>query len=229
MRCYKKLFSPVFFCVLFLLAALAAQATDLSIRNPQLLANDEGYSLAADFNINFNSRLEEAVNKGIVLYFTVDFELTRSRWYWFDEQVVRRSKTFQLSYHALTRQYRLSTGALHQSYAALDEALRVMSHLRNWQVLEKSDIRVDQTYLAALRMRLDLTQMPKTFQVSALSNKDWNLSSDWLRWSFTPSELAPVAPSTPSMPSAVAPSSPALTAPPSMPSLMTAPVTGDGK
>lgn len=229
MRCYKEIISLFVFCVLLLIAAPAAQATDLSIRNPQLLANDEGYSLAADFNINFNSRLEEAVNKGIVLYFAVDFEMTRSRWYWFDEQVVRRSKTFQLSYHALTRQYRLSTGALHQSYATLDEALRVMSRVRNWLVLEKSDFRVDQTYLAALRMRLDLTQMPKTFQVSALSNKDWNLSSDWLRWSFTPSDQVPVAASTPSMPAAVAPSSPGLTASQSMPAFMPAPVTGDVK
>ena len=229
MRCYKKIIRPFLFCVLLLLAAVAARATDLSIRNPQLLANEEGYSLAADFNINFNSRLEEAVNKGIVLYFAVDFELSRSRWYWFDEQVIRRSKTFQLSYHALTRQYRLSTGALHQSYATLDEALRVMSHLRNWQVLEKNGIKVDQTYLAALRMRLDLTQMPKTFQVSALSNKDWNLSSDWLRWSFSPSELAPVAPSTPSKSSAVAPSSPALTVPSTMPDVMTTPAVAEGK
>ncbi len=228
MRCYKKIISPFFLCVLLLFVAPAAQATDLSIRNPQLLANDEGYSLAADFNINFNSRLEEAVNKGIVLYFAADFELTRSRWYWFDEQVVRRGKTFQLSYHALTRQYRLSTGALHQSYAALDDALRAMSHLRNWQVLEKSDIRVDQTYLAALRMRLDLTQMPKTFQVSALSNKDWNLSSDWLRWSFTPSELVPVAAATHPVPSAAAASSPVLTTPP-VPGMMTVPVAGEGK
>ena len=193
MRCCKKLLRSLFCGVLLLLAAHAAQATDISVRSPQLVANEDGYSLAADFNINFNSRLEEAVNKGVVLYFAVDFELTRSRWYWFDEQVIRRSKTFQLSYHALTRQYRLSTGALHQSYATLDEALRVMSHLRNWQVLEKGEIKADQTYLAGLRMRLDLTQMPKTFQVSALSNKDWNLSSDWLRWSFTPSERSQLA------------------------------------
>ena len=191
MRCCEKLYRPLLFCFLFLLAAQLALATEISIRNLQLVANEDGYSLAADANINFNTWLEEAVDKGVVLYFAADFELTRARWYWFDEQIIRRSKTFQLSYHALTRQYRLSTGALHQGYATLDEALRVLSHLRNWQVLERSDVRDEKTYQAALHLRLDLTQMPKTFQVSALANKDWNLSSDWLRWSFSPNESSP--------------------------------------
>jgi len=124
-----------------------------------------------------------------VLYFTVDFDLSRSRWYWLNEQVVRKSKTYQLSYHALTRQYRLSTGALHQTFASQEEALRVLSRIRNWLVLEKGAVKYDQTYQAGLRMYLDLAQMPKTFQVSALANKDWNVSSDWVRWKLTPSDV----------------------------------------
>ena len=204
MRCCEKLLRSFFYSVLLLLLAQAAQATDISVRNLQLVANEEGYSLAADVNINFNTRLEEAVSKGVVLYFAAEFELTQARWYWFDEQIIRRSKTFQLSYHALTRQYRLSTGALHQSFDTLDDALRVMSRLRNWQVLEKGEVKVGQTYIAGLRMRLDLTQMAKTFQVSALANKDWNLSSDWLRWSFTPTDGTPATPAVPVTPAAPA-------------------------
>ncbi len=225
MRCCEKLLRSFFYSVLLLLLAQAAQATDISVRNLQLVANEEGYSLAADVNINFNTRLEEAVSKGVVLYFAAEFELTQARWYWFDEQIIRRSKTFQLSYHALTRQYRLSTGALHQSFDTLDDALRVMSRLRNWQVLEKGEVKAGQTYLAGLRMRLDLTQMAKTFQVSALANKDWNLSSDWLRWSFTPTEGTSATPAVP-----VTPAAPALapTSPPG-PTLPTEPAAGEGK
>jgi hypothetical protein len=123
----------------------------------------------------------------------VDFDLSRSRWYWLDEQVASRSQTYQLSYHALTRQYRLSSGALHQSFTSLDDAQRILSRLRNWQVIDKGVARADQTYFAAVRMRLDLTQMPKTFQVNALANRDWNLSSDWVRWNFTPGESTAAA------------------------------------
>ena len=187
MRCCRKWLSPLLIGAL--LAAAVARANEISLRNVRLEASDDGYSLSADANINFNARLEEAVNKGVVLYFSADFELTRPRWYWLDEQVTRRSKTFQLSSHALmTRQYRLSTGALYQNYTTLDEALRAIAHLRNWQVLEKGEVKPGHSYVAALRLHLDLTQMPKTFQVGALANKDWTLTSDWLRWGFTAAE-----------------------------------------
>ena len=169
------------------------RAADITANSAQLLAGDDGFSLSANFAIALNPRLEEAVNKGVVLYFAVDFELTRSRWYWFDEQVVRRHKPVQLAYLALTRQYRVSTGGLHQSFPTLEEALRVMARLRNWVVIEKGEVGVGQTGTAKLRLRLDLTQMPKTFQVSALSNKDWNLESEWARWPFVNAEAAPVS------------------------------------
>lgn len=194
MRYWARLARTLIAALLALLLGLsAARAADISLRNPQLEGADDGYALSADFNVNFNSRLEDVISKGVVLYFVIDFELTRSRWYWLDEQVIRRSRTIQLSYHALTRQYRLSTGSLHQGYATLDEALRVMSRLRHWPVIEKGEIRVDQSYQAALRMRLDLTQMPKTFQVSALSSRDWSLNSDWYRWFVSPADLAAAA------------------------------------
>ena len=97
---------------------------------------------------------------------------------------------FQLSYHALTRQYRLSSGALHQSFATLDDALRVLSRVRHWQVIEKGDVDTDSSYQAGVRMRLDPSQMPKPFQVNALSNRIWNQSSEWLQWVFYPSDAS---------------------------------------
>ena len=185
MRYCRKPFESLFFGLLLLLATHCALATEVSVRGQELLASEDGVTLSADFNINFNSRLEDVVNRGVVLYFAVDFELLRDRWYWFDEQVVKRTRTVELYYHALTRQYRLSTGALHQNFTTLDQALHVLSRLRSWPVLEKGEVKAGQTYMAGLRLRLDLSQMPKTFQVSALANRDWNLASDWLRWEYT--------------------------------------------
>ena len=192
MRCCKKL-EAVLLGLALLFAVCAAHAADIVAGSAQLVASDDGYSLSADFKVSLNQRLEEAVNKGVVLYFAADFELTRARWYWFDQAVVRRSRTFQLSYHALTRQYRLSSGALHQSFPSLEEALQVLSHLRHWQVIEKGEVAAEVEYVASTRLRLDPSQMPKTFQVSALSNRDWSQSSDWLVWDFSPSEAAAAA------------------------------------
>jgi len=171
-----------------LLALLAlpwlAWAAEVEVANPQLLPGEDGYVLSADFKFDLNPRLEEAVTKGVVLYFVADFELTKGRWYWLDEKLVARSQTYRLSYHALTRQYRLSTGGLHQSFATLSEAVLVLSRLRNWVVIERGEkgVRPGETYDAALRLRLDITQLPRPFQITALGNKDWSLASDWKSW-----------------------------------------------
>ena len=177
---------------LFALLAIVpvlALAAEIEIANPQITASDDGYVVAADFSFELNERLEEAVAKGVVLYFVTDFELTRPRWYWFDEKLVSRSQSHRLSYHALTPQYRLSTGGLHQSFDSISEALRMLSRLRNWQVIdkgvEKAGVRAGETYTAALRMRLDINQLPRPFQIAALGNKDWNLASDWKVWQAT--------------------------------------------
>lgn len=170
-----------------------AWAAEIDISNPQLVAGDDGYVLSADFKFDLTPRLEEAVTKGVVLYFVADFELTKGRWYWLDEKLASRSQTYRLSYHALTRQYRLSTGGLHQSFATLSDAVQVLSRLRNWGVIERGEkgIRAGEPYDAALRLRLDVTQLPRPFQISALGNKEWSLASDWKTWQATLPAITP--------------------------------------
>ncbi len=164
-------------------------AAEIEIANPQITASEDGFVVSADFSFELNERLEEAVTKGVVLYFVTEFEMTRPRWYWLDEKVVSRNQTHRLSFHALTRQYRLSKGGLHQSFDTLSEALRVLSRLRNWAVIdgrgEKPVVQAGDTYMAALRMRLDINQLPRPFQISALGNKDWSLASDGKVWQAT--------------------------------------------
>jgi len=58
--------------------------------------------------------------------------------------------------------------------------------LHNRLVADKDALKKNQKYSAALRMKLDLSQLPKPFQVNALASKDWTLSSDWHRWEVTP-------------------------------------------
>jgi hypothetical protein len=164
-------------------------AAEIEIANPQITASEDGFVVSADFSFELNERLEEAVTKGVVLYFVTEFEMTRPRWYWLDEKVVSRNQTHRLSFHALTRQYRLSKGGLHQSFDTLSEALGVLSRLRNWGVIdgraEKPVVQAGDTYMAALRMRLDINQLPRPFQISALGNKDWSLASEWKVWQAT--------------------------------------------
>jgi hypothetical protein len=168
---------------------LPARADEIDVRNARLAVTEEGYALDADFEFELNPRLEDALAKGVPLFFVVEFEAERPRWYWWNERVVQKSLEARLSYNAITRQYRVSSGgALAQNFASLAEAQRAVARVRDWLVIERGQVKQDESYLIALRMRLDLSQMPKPFQVSAIANRDWTLASEWKRWRFTPPE-----------------------------------------
>jgi len=179
--------------VLACTAALAARADDIEVRDARLAATEEGVALAADFAFDLNPRLAEVVANGVPLYFVVEFELTRPRWWWFDEKAAAKRMQLRLSYHALSRHYRLSTGLLQQNYASLEQALNVLRRVRNWLVVDRSVPLADATYEAAVRMRLDVTLLPKPFQLSALTQRELNLESPWRRFSYRPPPVpAPV-------------------------------------
>jgi Domain of unknown function (DUF4390) len=167
---------------MFALAAARATADDIEVQAATLAANDEGIVLNADFALELTSRLEDALAKGVPLYFVVEFECYRPRWYWFDQRVGAATLSLRLSFHALTRTYRLTTGTLHRSYATLNEAIRALAHVREWQVLPRASLKSDARYYAYVRMRLDTAQLPKPFQVSALANREWILVSEWKKW-----------------------------------------------
>lgn len=171
-----------------LLAALfpAAAAEGISVRNVSLIPDDDGWQLEAQFDVQFSPRLEEAVNRGVPLYFVVEFELSRPRWYWFDEKPIKVSQTYKISYTPLLRQYRLSVGNAYQNFTRFEEVTRVLSRLRGWHVADRGVIKKDGTYQAGLRMRLDTGQLPKPFQLNAIASSDWTLASDWHRWNLTP-------------------------------------------
>ncbi|NBR27012.1 MAG: DUF4390 domain-containing protein [Betaproteobacteria bacterium] len=166
--------------------ALQARAEGILVRDAALVAAEEGYYLEADFEITLNATLEEALNKGVPLYFLLEFEMIRPRWYWLDDKLVNTQQQYRLAYNALTRQYRLGIGAFFQNFNELNEALSFLSRVRRRQVLELGMLSRGSVYSAAVRMRLDVSQLPKPFQLNALASRDWNLSSDWHRWSVKP-------------------------------------------
>ena len=147
-------------------------------RDPQNISGD-ALLLNATFEFELPQALEEAVQKGIALYFNIEFELFRKRWYWFDRRVASSTLTYRLSYSPLTRQYRLARGGLSQSFESLDEALALLKSVRNWKVADKSVLSSRDEYEAQVRMRLDVTQLPKPFQVNAITSREWTLASDW--------------------------------------------------
>lgn len=181
------------------LAALAvepapAHANDITVREVALSPVEDGLVLDAEFDFELTPRLSEVVSNGVPLYFVVEFELGRRRWYWFDEQTASARLQLRLSYHALSRQYRLSAGLLQQNFTSLEEALNVLKRVRGWLVVDRTVGFSDADYDAAVRMRLDTHQLPKPFQLSALTSRELQLESAWRRFPLrSPQQLpAPV-------------------------------------
>ena len=171
---------------LALLAAHAARAEGIDVRGAALVAAEDGYYLEATFDIALTSALEEALNKGVPLHFLVEFELIRPRWYWLSEKLANHQQRYRLPYNALTRQYRVGVGTLYQNFPSLAEALELLKRVRLRDIIEPGALKLDSTYTAALRMRLDTSQLPRPFQLSAVGSRDWNIASDWYRWTVAP-------------------------------------------
>jgi Domain of unknown function (DUF4390) len=151
-----------------------------------LRADDGAYVLNAEFDLTLNPTLEEALEKGVTLSFVLEFELARPRWYWVDEKTLSFATQYRVSYNALTRQYKVVSGLLGQTFDALDEVLRFLSRVAARPVASRDLLVAGTRYEAAIRLRLDVNALSKPFQVNALASREWSLQSEWYRWSFTP-------------------------------------------
>jgi hypothetical protein len=174
--------------LLLTICPVRAATEGIHIRSAEFVPMEAGYALEARYEIGLTAALEDALVHGLTLAFTTEFELMYRRWWtlnlW-NKTISERRQQHRLSYNALTRQYRLSSGALHQSFDTVGAALAVLGRVRINPAVRSEDIEDDQVYIAALRMRLDKAQLPKPLQVDALASGDWDLSSDWYRWTFS--------------------------------------------
>jgi hypothetical protein len=166
----------------------AAQAEGISVNKAEMRYGDEGYQLYANYDVNLTFVVQQALSRGIPLHFVSEFSLMHPRWYWMDEEMFRGEQISKLSYSVLTRQYRISRGALFQNFASFEDALNMLS--RQISVPIPSELlKKDGSYTAAVRLRLDIAQLPKLLQVNALTGKDWTLNSDWYYWVIHPANI----------------------------------------
>jgi len=168
------------------LISLQVFAEGIKLRQIQFEPAESNWVLNASYQIDLPSELGDAVRKGVTFHFLVEFEVTRGRWYWFEERPIQVMKNIRLSYQPLTQQYRINGGGLTISTGTLEEALLQLGSIGGWQVAELLALDNNKTYQGIIRMRLDLSQLPKPFQINALNTREWNLSSEKHVFSFTP-------------------------------------------
>jgi hypothetical protein len=179
-RFSKFLFAWMLIALALMTPGVGVCASDgVEIAKANLEASDNGYRLSASFQFELNRSLEDAVSRGVSLYFTTDVEMTRPRWYWLDEKTIRVSQTMRISYNVLTRQYNVAIlGSVQQSFSNLEDALFLIRRPNRWVVADKDALKLGQAYDVTVRMGLNSEYLSKPFQVNAINNSDWRLSSN---------------------------------------------------
>ena len=182
----------------WLTGAWGAPASDKSaVKQATIQMTQQGYALDADINLVLNNTLEDALTKGINLYFLIELDVTRPRNWWFDETIAEPVRKLRIYYHLLLRRYVVEIGYTTRTAATLSEALAMLGRVDEWQVLERGALKAGQRYDARLRLRLDTTQLPKPLSIGAVSGDKWEMVTPWYGWSFDTPTALPAAASPP--------------------------------
>ena len=163
--------------------ALATELTQLKVERVE-----DGVYLSALVQFDLPPVVEDALIKGIPMFFVVEADLYQSRWYWTDRRVVSAARTLRLSFQPLTRRWRVNivTGlinsasglraSLNQNYESLPEALSAVQRLSRWKIAENTDSVLDGVHKLEFSFNMDLSQLPRPFQIGIAGQKDWTIS-----------------------------------------------------
>lgn len=150
-----------------------AREAELSMLRLQL-AGDE---LTLEFSVRLalSRAVEDALQRGVPVYFVAEAALWRRRWYWRDERIARVRRTWRLAFQPLTATWRVGLGGLTQSYATLPEALAALSSTGGWPVARLADIDPERRHYVSFSYRLDATRLPSPMQIGITGQSDWVL------------------------------------------------------
>lgn len=153
--------------------SLLTQAPELS--QFKMTRSDEGLLLDVAVRFDLPHPVEDALHKGVPLYFVADASLYHNRRYWRDRRVASASRTWRLSYQPLTRNYRVSFGGLSQSFDNLPDAVTTVSRIGRWKLAEPGQISDSEALYVEFSYKLDTGMLPRAMQIGIGGQPDWNL------------------------------------------------------
>ncbi|ROZ79388.1 DUF4390 domain-containing protein [Ramlibacter sp. WS9] len=166
--------------------AVLAEAPVTEISQLRLERTEEGVLLSATVRFELPQVIDDALAKGIPMFFVAEAVLFRDRWYWYDKQTAVTARHMRLSYQPLTRRWRLTVSpnpignsglALGQTFDTREEALAAVQHISHWKIAEAGDVDPEARYNVDFRFRLDVSQLPRPFQIGAVGHADWNITA----------------------------------------------------
>ena len=162
--------------------------TAVDVTQLRLERSQDGVMLTAGLRFDLPPVVEEALLKGVAVFFVAEAEIYRERWYWTDKKVASAQRHMRLAFQPLTRRWRMAVSsgvitssglgvALNQSFETLDEALAAVRRISGWRIAELADIEAGARHRLDFRFRLDTSQLPRPLQIGALGQSDWTLAA----------------------------------------------------
>ncbi|BDU59298.1 hypothetical protein LMORI2_22800 [Limnohabitans sp. MORI2] len=177
---------------------LALAYTTVELQDLKLERQDAALSMSANWRFDLPSALEDALLKGITLYFVTEVEITQERWYVYNQRVAQAERHVRLFYQPLTRRWRVNispqpfsvTGlgmSLGQSYDSAEEAMGAVRRIVQWRIANATDYNPEAKQTISINFKLDLKQLPRPLQIGATGQSDWNIGfSKTQRLELTP-------------------------------------------
>ena len=154
--------------------------------------SEEGVYLSASVQFDLPVVVEDAMLKGIPMFFVAEADIYRDRWYWYDKRITTATRTMRLAYQPLTRRWRLNVlpGAISvtglrasfsQNYDSMADAISSIQRLARWRIADAAEVEVNARHKVEFRFRLDLSQLPRPFQIGVAGQKDWAIAAETSR------------------------------------------------
>ena len=172
--------------VLALPLTALAQVPVADVTQLQVDRNDDGVHLTATVRFDLPAVVEEALAKGIPMFFVAEAAMYRDRWYWYDKRVSLASRHMRLAFQPLTRRWRLQVSpnpignsglVLGQSFDTREEALAAVQRVSRWRIAELNEVEPETVHHVEFRFRLDMSQLPRPFQIGAVGQSEWNIAA----------------------------------------------------
>lgn len=169
-----------------LAAPAVAQSPTAEVTQLRVERTEDGVLLSANTRFDLPQPVEDALAKGIPMFFVAEAVLLQDRWYWYDKRLAAATRHMRLSYQPLTRRWRLQVSAaqignsglaLGQIFESRDEALAAVQRISHWKIAEPGEFDPAARHSVEFRFRLDVSQLPRPFQIGAVGQADWNVSA----------------------------------------------------
>ena len=168
-------------------ALVRAETVPVEIDDFMLERQEDGLFLSANLHFDLPAVVEDVLNKGIPVFFVADAELRRDRWYWTDKRVAKTTRHMRLAFQPLLRRWRLQVAAnpignnglgvtLSQNFDSLSDALGAIQRFSRWRIADAADVEAGAQYNVQFQFSLDVSQLPRPFQIGALGQSEWTMT-----------------------------------------------------